>query len=390
MRFPGATHLTFSTNKREFPPEIAKPDASDPHLWTLGAELQRRIKHVGFSVNPAKTHMQYRTSRQEVTGLVVNQKINVRHEYRHDVRAMVHSLFSTGRFELYGPVERNGIATMEKRQGTLSELHGRLGFIDSVDLYNKKNAQPPQKPSQLSKKEGVYRQFLIYKDFYTAERPVIMCEGDTDNVYLKYAIRSLAPQFPELAEVALDGKITMKVRLYKYPRSSTARILGLHDGGNTALHSFIATYTRDIGRFKAPGQKKPVIILYDSDSGAPKIRSAVEQAAHVKLKGTEEYVHVVRNLYAMPTPLLNGSRESKIEDFFDAATKATVLGGKTFIDRNKFDITKHYGKGIFAEHVVKAKANSISFAGFQPLLTVLEKIIKDHAKAVSGVAAQTS
>jgi 5S rRNA maturation endonuclease (ribonuclease M5) len=216
-----------------------------------------------------------------------------------------------------------------------------------------------------------------------------MCEGETDNVYLNYAIRSLAARFPELAEITPDGKISLKVRLYKYPKSSTARILGLHDGGNTALNSFITTYTRDTDRFKAPGQKQSIIILYDSDSGAPKIRSAVEQAAKIKLKGTERYVHVVRNMYAMPTPLLNGNQQSKIEDFFDAATKATILGAKTFNDRNKFYITKHYGKRIFAEQVVKAKANSINFAGFQPLLTVLEEIIRDHAAAVSGVATQT-
>jgi hypothetical protein len=33
--------------------------------------------------------------------------------------AMVHSLFSTGRFELYGAVERSGVITVEKREGTL-------------------------------------------------------------------------------------------------------------------------------------------------------------------------------------------------------------------------------------------------------------------------------
>lgn len=141
----------------------------------------------------------------------------------------------------------------------------------------------------------MYRQCLIYKDFYTAERPVIMCEGETD--------------------------------------------------------------------------------------GAPKIRRAVEQAAKIKLKGTEPYVHVVRNMYAMPTPLLNGDQQSKIEHFFDAITKATVLGGKTFNDRKKFDITKHYGKRIFAEQVVKSMPNSINFVGFQPLLTVLQEIIRDHTAA---------
>jgi hypothetical protein len=61
------------------------------------------------------------------------------------------------------------------------------------------------------------RQFLIYKDFYTAERPVVMCEGETDNIYLTYAIRSLAAEFPELAKIAPDGKISLKVRPYNTP-----------------------------------------------------------------------------------------------------------------------------------------------------------------------------
>jgi hypothetical protein len=59
----------------------------------------------------------YRNSRQEVTGLVVNQKISVRSDYRHDVRAMVHRLVTTGTFEIYGSVTKDGTPTMEKRAG---------------------------------------------------------------------------------------------------------------------------------------------------------------------------------------------------------------------------------------------------------------------------------
>ena len=200
-----ADDLTFSTNKKDFPPEIAAPSKTDPHLWVPGSELQRLIARAGFKINAAKTHMQYRTSRQEVTGLVVNRKINVRHEYRHNVRAMVHSLFKKGTFELYGAVEKAGVVTIEKRPGTLNELHGRLGFIDGIDLHNKKHAHEQKEPSHISSKELMYKQFLIYKDFYAAETPVIICEGGTDNVYLTHAIRSLAAQFPDLAEIKPDG-----------------------------------------------------------------------------------------------------------------------------------------------------------------------------------------
>jgi RNA-directed DNA polymerase len=381
-----ADDLTFSTNKKDFPVEIAKPSDTDPHLWVPGRELQRLITHSGFSINSGKTHMQYRDSRQEVTGLVVNQRINVRHEYRHNVRAMVHSLFSTGSFDLYGPVRKNGVVTIEKRAGKLNELHGRLGFIDSIDLDNRRHAAESKHAVRISN-ESMYRQFLIYKDFYTAEAPVLMCEGQTDNIYLTHAIRALAADFPELAEIAADGKIRLKVRLYKYPKSSTARILGLHDGGNTSLKSFIGTYKRDTDKFRAPGLKSPVIVLYDNDLGSKKIQGAIKDAAKKTVEGKEPYTHIVKNLYAVPTPLLNGATSSKIEDFFDATIKRTVLGGKTFNDNNNFDITKHYGKRIFAEQVVQVKANSIDFSGFRPLLTVLKSVVKAHTAAVSGVGA---
>jgi len=96
-----ADDLSFSTNKKEFPPNIATPSENDPHRWLPGKQLQRLIEHGGFKINESKSHMQYRTSRQEVTGLVVNKKINVRTEYRRNARAMVHKLVRTGSFEHY-------------------------------------------------------------------------------------------------------------------------------------------------------------------------------------------------------------------------------------------------------------------------------------------------
>jgi hypothetical protein len=131
---------------------------------------------------------------------------------------MVHTLFSTGSFEVYGIVKKDGHVTLEKRKGTLNELHGRLGFIDSIDLYNKKHPVDDGKgQGHFSKKEVMYRQFLIYKDFYTAEMPVIICAGDTDNIYLTHAIRSLAAEFPALAEIDAEGKIRLKVRITDTP-----------------------------------------------------------------------------------------------------------------------------------------------------------------------------
>jgi hypothetical protein len=96
----------------------------------------------------------------------------------------------------------------------------------------------------------------------------------------------------------------------------------------------------------------------------------------------------VGNLYTVPTPLLNGANPSKIEDFFDAALKATHVRGKTFNDANGHNTATHYGKSIFAHEVVRPRADTINFAGFQQLLTNVVAGITAHATAVAGVAAQ--
>jgi RNA-directed DNA polymerase len=294
-----ADDLTFSTNKTTVPAEIAEPSQAAPNVWVPGSELQRLVTRCGFRINAAKTRMQYRTSRQEVTGLVVNQRINVRDEYRHTVRAMVHSLFTKGSFEIWAPRKPPGSITFEKRQGTTNQLHGMLGFIDHIDQYNKKNFGESNAPTRPSSNRSTYREFLMYTDFYAAEAPVILCEGKTDNVYLKYAIRSLYMDFPDLAEIR-NGKIWLKVRLYRLYRrrktrpSSTARILGLDDGGTGALASFIKGYKKETDRFNAPGQEQPVIVLLrqrfrsESDSGfVQSLREELECQRSLCLPGSQ-------------------------------------------------------------------------------------------------------
>jgi retron-type reverse transcriptase len=87
-----ADDITFSTNKRAFPKEVAEC-IGNSHEWRVGKQLEQAITSAGFSINPSKTRMQYCDSRQNVTGLVVNTKVNIRSEYRRTVRAMAHHLF---------------------------------------------------------------------------------------------------------------------------------------------------------------------------------------------------------------------------------------------------------------------------------------------------------
>ena len=228
-----------------------------------------------------------------------------------------------------------------------------------------------------SSRRKVYREFLIYTTFYAAQKPVVLCEGETDSIYLTHAIRKLASEYPALAEETQDGKIRLKVRLYKYARSSSARLLGLNDGGSGVLSKFIEGYRKAIERFIGPGLAEPVVVLYDNDSGATKIRSTIKSAYKIKLTGDERFAHVFKNLYAVPTPL-GSEKESKIEDFFDDTTRATVIDGKTFKVDNDFDTEEHYGKKVFAHRVVRPYAETIDFTGFRPLLNNLVAAINAH------------
>jgi RNA-directed DNA polymerase len=376
-----ADDLTFSTNKPTFPSEIAIPVPSlGVHTWEPAGPLQTLIQRAGFTINAAKTRMMYRNSRQDVTGLVVNRKVNVRSEYRRTVRAMVHRLLRTGKYEAITAVANAGSVVPQQVPGSLRQLHGLLGFIDWVD----READPDRLRDRpdLAKKEKSYRQFLLFTNFWIAPRPVIVCEGDTDNVYLTTAITQLAAQYPELADISNSGKVTLKVRLFKYRKTSTRRLIGLKDGGYGGLMDLIRTYLTEHRAFKAAGKLQPAILLVDDDDGGKKVKSMACNIAGQKAMGA--YLRVFANLYLMATPLPPGAKASTIEDFFDAAAKAIPYHGKTFHeDGPGFDPTKHIGKQIFAHKVVRTNATKIDFSGFKPLLDTLITIVQTHRASVA-------
>ena len=83
-----ADDLTFSTNNKVF------LDKKDEFFEALKKEIEKS----GFSINEEKTRLIYRDSRQMVTGLVVNHKINVPRDFYRATRAMLHALYTTGEF----------------------------------------------------------------------------------------------------------------------------------------------------------------------------------------------------------------------------------------------------------------------------------------------------
>jgi retron-type reverse transcriptase len=66
--------------------------------YLAGKKLTHEITRAGFSINEKKTRIQYKDSRQDVTGLIVNKKPNVKKEYWRTVKSQCNRLFQTGAF----------------------------------------------------------------------------------------------------------------------------------------------------------------------------------------------------------------------------------------------------------------------------------------------------
>ncbi len=386
-----ADDITFSTREKTFPEQIMKETGG---TYSPGHLLNGEIRRAGFSLNPQKTRIQYRDSRQDVTGLVVNKKPNVKCEYWRTVKSQCHLLFKSGNF-----VEKTDGGP---EPGNINQLEGRLNFIDQLDYYNRKRQKPHLNPEYATSKHGAqtrellsgrertFSRFLYYRSFYGNEKPTIICEGKTDNVYLKSAINRLASSHPKLATAKTSGSAyKLLISIFNYT-SRTRFLLELY-GGTSYLKELITRYEKHHTFYKAPTPTNPVIIILDNDKGFDDIDSLLRtkkmnSTAYPSVPGKNQYrgadfIHVTNNLYLVLTPRTASDENTAIEDLFTKATRAVVIDGKTLNLDKDADRDKHYGKDIFANKVVAKHKGGIDFSGFNLILSRITKCI-DHYDSI--------
>lgn len=375
-----ADDLTFSTNKREFPSAIAILDTGGQ--WVVGHEIMNKINNSGFSINLAKTRMQFPDSRQEATGLVVNKKVNIAKEYSKQVRYMSHSLFQKGECYVQEPKTKTKIAVNP------SVLGGKLAHVFFIKTREYLDTKGKPWPLSRFKDKGMevpafyrrYSDFLYFQNFFNNAKPTIICEGATDNIYLKCAIRSKHSHVPSLARALIASKkVDLLCRFYNY--SKTARAVTKLTGGASPLKTFIANYGTNFSRFKASSAALPVIAVVDNDSANNGLWKMLDDKLGVTgADGSADFYHVTNNLYIVPIPKINGA-DTFIEHLFDNATLNIQLQGKSFdLGQKKKIAANKYGKMAFARDVVQKQRGSIEFKGFLPLLSNIEKAIADHNK----------
>ncbi|MEX0943204.1 MAG: retron Ec67 family RNA-directed DNA polymerase/endonuclease [Pseudomonadales bacterium] len=371
-----ADDITFSTRESVFPAQIM---AEKKGTYIVGKKLKSEIGRSGFSINQAKTRIQYKDSRQDVTGLIVNTKPNTKREYWRTIKSQCHSLFVTGSFF------KNTAAGPQP--GNINVLEGQLNFIDYVDKYNRLRDKPHQNriyalanhgknTSALhSGREKTFSRFLYYRLFYGNTKPAILCEGKTDNVYIKSAIRLLVASYPTLGIVKNpSNEYELLLRFIEY--SERTEFLLELAGGTDYLSQFIYKFDKKYIYYKAPIPEKPVIIVLDNDSGFSVIKKQLNKIPTTTCFPTTlkkddyenaDFIHVVKNLYIVLVPL-GGAKEAAIEDLFDSAARLIDYNGKCFNTVDKRNADVDLSKEVFSKRVVKAQKKSINFNGFKPLL----------------------
>jgi RNA-directed DNA polymerase len=128
-----ADDITFSIAHGRFPPPIIYRDSTTAK-WVIGDGILKIVSVNGFKINPSKTRVLPYGYRQEVTGLIVGGRVNVKRAFVRQVKAMVHAserwgvLAAAQHFDSkYDTKQRSG-----KRPEFLRVLRGKLEFIGAV------------------------------------------------------------------------------------------------------------------------------------------------------------------------------------------------------------------------------------------------------------------
>lgn len=142
-----ADDITFSTDRRVFHSDVATHTFISEGVFDLsiGSILMDIIETNGYKVNFQKLHISHNGRRKQVTGIVVNEKLNVPRRYIRKIRSMLHAWKKFGleqaqtqHFEKYKSENRLYADRIDYR----AVVKGKIDYLGQVRgkgdyIYNK-------------------------------------------------------------------------------------------------------------------------------------------------------------------------------------------------------------------------------------------------------------
>lgn len=375
-----ADDLTFSTKLQKFPDNFLI--VSESLEFALGKKLKNVIEKSGFIINLNKIRLQLKQSKQIVTGVVVNKKVNINREYYKLLRAQCHSLFTKG-FHI-----ENGIEILRTEYEKLRSLEGKLNFAFYTNnycqnIYNKSLKNSNDKFSSFSRLEikkknvnnyikgsslaikNLYLLYLYYKNFINIYNTTILCEGQTDVFYLKLAYKQLMlPKESKYNYVKLDGV------LKKYSDFI---------GGTAKIKNFIKDYDNYIKKFNLPFNY-PIIIIVDRDDAGKDVLTTYKNIyPSCNVLSQQTYYNGKNNLYLIMLPEFPEKTHVEIEYYLgEDIIENGINGYKLNLSNKETEIGK-LGKDRFSK-LVKKNKNKINFENFRLIFNQIENVEKNFFK----------
>ena len=186
-----ADDITFSTGVKRMPKSVC--DVDDAFNVTLSEELVEIITKSGFVINNDKVRIAYKNSTQKVTGIKVNEKLNVDRKFVRNIRAMLHAWEKFGiesaAEEHFAKYNHKNISTDNKIKTYKRIIQGKLNYLKYVREDNVINDNVYIKLRDKAK--SLNPSYKIAEAQHLARNtkmPMILTEGISDAIHLNAAL----------------------------------------------------------------------------------------------------------------------------------------------------------------------------------------------------------
>ncbi|MCY9845981.1 reverse transcriptase domain-containing protein [Vibrio caribbeanicus] len=381
-----ADDIFFSTNRKVFPRELIYHNEDGVSM--VGFELEKVFDEEGFTLNSDKVSLKDKSQRQIVTGIVVNERVNIPREYMRELRAMLYAW------------EKHGLES--------AEAHWLKKYVNN----NRFGENAPYTPR--------YRRVVRGKLNHIAA-----IRGTNDEVYLKYAKRlAQVDDTFRIDPKAIAASVASEIKVYVEGKTDAvhlrAAMHALHEGGKyTSLKLTFPNEDKAKGDSElikscrvmaGSSQSHLTICLFDSD---------IDKTTKEMKGSTLAYKDHGNNVYSvvMPTPNFRDDERICIEHLYkDEHLMLKTFAGLRIFKKDEFN--KHNGlhvsergiiklypkketlivdsdvidvntgnncalsKAKFAEMVERRDIpfDKLSFDGFEPLFDIFEKLHSDYIK----------
>lgn len=356
--------LSFSTNDKYF------IDKYDDFI----TQIQIVCNKNGFPINEKKIKLQQNHTRQVVTGLCVNKKVNIFQSFYKQTRAMANSYYKNNTFNI------------NNQPGTINQLLGRLTFISHIDKKN----NPIIKDNYYNKYQLELKK-LLFVSLFLQNEPLIITEGITDIIHIKTALKKFYKTYPDLIDLQ-DDSFVYKIKFLH--RSSLLHYLfNIEVDGADTLSHLSKLFKHKPLKYKNKNYNfyeyfkekynlipsKPIIFILDNelnDKNKPinKFLKSFEKIKYYECLSDNLYIYLNENMYLLTLPLVNNKTECEIEDMYSEKILQTKINGKYY---NKNGGTNNIGKKMFAVYI-KKNFNNINFDNFIPILDNIINIINHY------------